>query len=102
MENVVISTALKPQVFVESSKANDFVALYKLAFGAEEVNSISHPMRKANRELLLLLSMVILLRDLKVLQDLKLKNLLRVSLSISLLIGGKKDRGKRRIILGLS
>ncbi|KAD4888188.1 hypothetical protein E3N88_20261 [Mikania micrantha] len=61
MENVVISTALMQQVFVESSKANDFVLFYQSAFGAEEVNRTSHPMRKANRELLLLLLMVIML-----------------------------------------
>ncbi|KAL8223501.1 hypothetical protein R6Q57_018976 [Mikania cordata] len=57
MENVVISPTLKQQVFVESLKANDFVA----AFGAKEMNRISHPMWKANRELLLLLLMVIML-----------------------------------------
>ncbi|KAL8223487.1 hypothetical protein R6Q57_018962 [Mikania cordata] len=57
MENVVISPNLKQQVFVESSKANDFVALYKSAFSAKEMNRISHPIRKANRELLLLLLM---------------------------------------------
>ncbi|KAL8214564.1 hypothetical protein R6Q57_004013 [Mikania cordata] len=61
MENVVISSTLKQQVFVESSKVNDFVAHYKSAFGAEEMNRISHPMRKANPELLLLLLMVIML-----------------------------------------
>ncbi|KAL8259607.1 hypothetical protein R6Q59_027560, partial [Mikania micrantha] len=61
MENVVISLALKQQVFVESSKANDFTAFYKSVFGAEEVNRTSHPMRKASRELLLLLFMVIML-----------------------------------------
>ncbi|KAL8265155.1 hypothetical protein R6Q59_023285 [Mikania micrantha] len=59
--NFVISPALKPQVFVGSSKANDFVAFYKSAFGAEEVNCIHHPMQKANRELLLLLSTVTML-----------------------------------------
>ncbi|KAL8254998.1 hypothetical protein R6Q59_033219 [Mikania micrantha] len=59
--NFVISPALKLQVFVESSKANDLVPFSKLAFGAEEVNCIHHPMWKANRELLLLLLMVTML-----------------------------------------
>ncbi|KAJ9565020.1 hypothetical protein OSB04_000986 [Centaurea solstitialis] len=52
----VTFTALKPQVFVESSKANDAVAFYKAAFGAEEVNRVTHPKRKADQDLPLLLS----------------------------------------------
>ncbi|KAM0044517.1 putative glyoxalase/Bleomycin resistance protein/Dihydroxybiphenyl dioxygenase [Helianthus debilis subsp. tardiflorus] len=52
----VTFTALKPQVFVEASKVNDAVAFYKAAFGAEEVNSVSNPKRKADQELPLLLS----------------------------------------------
>ncbi|KAD5317710.1 hypothetical protein R6Q59_033043 [Mikania micrantha] len=55
-KNIVTFSALKPQVFVESSKANDAVAFYKSAFGAEEVNRVSHPKRKADQELPLLLS----------------------------------------------
>ncbi|XP_071738060.1 uncharacterized protein At5g48480-like [Rutidosis leptorrhynchoides] len=52
----VTFTALKPQVFVEPSKANDAVSFYKSAFGAEEVNRVNHPKRKADQELPLLLS----------------------------------------------
>ncbi|KAI3806189.1 hypothetical protein L1987_22085 [Smallanthus sonchifolius] len=52
----VTFTALKPQVFVEVSKVNDAVAFYKAAFGAEEVNRVIHPKRKADQELPLLLS----------------------------------------------
>ncbi|XP_021978082.1 uncharacterized protein At5g48480 isoform X2 [Helianthus annuus] len=52
----VTFTALKPQVFVEASKVNDAVAFYKAAFGAEEVNRVSNPKRKADQELPLLLS----------------------------------------------
>lgn len=60
--NVAVSvtfTALKPQVFVEASKVNDAVAFYKAAFGAEEVNRVSHPKRKADQELPLLFSVEI-------------------------------------------
>ncbi|XP_076950981.1 uncharacterized protein At5g48480-like [Bidens hawaiensis] len=52
----VTFTAMKPQLFVESSKANDAVAFYKSAFGAEEMSRVSHPKRKADQELPLLLS----------------------------------------------
>ncbi|KAI3678652.1 hypothetical protein L6452_37953 [Arctium lappa] len=52
----VTFTGLKSQVFVEASKANDAVAFYKAAFGAEEVNRVTHPKRKADQELPLLLS----------------------------------------------
>lgn len=55
-EKTVTFTSLKPQLFVEASKASDAVAFYKAAFGAEEVNRISHPKRKADQELPLLLS----------------------------------------------
>ncbi|KAL8252443.1 hypothetical protein R6Q59_036136 [Mikania micrantha] len=61
MEDIVISPALMQQVFVEASKANDFVAFYKSAFGAEELIRTSHPIRKANQDLLLLLLMLIML-----------------------------------------
>ncbi|XP_071702551.1 uncharacterized protein At5g48480-like [Rutidosis leptorrhynchoides] len=37
-------TALKPQVFVEPSKANDAVSFYKSAFGGKEVNRVNHPL----------------------------------------------------------
>ncbi|KAK9059479.1 hypothetical protein SSX86_020181 [Deinandra increscens subsp. villosa] len=55
-KKAVVFTALKPQLFVESSKASDAVAFYKAAFGAEELNRVSHPKRKADQELPLLLS----------------------------------------------
>ncbi|KAJ9548823.1 hypothetical protein OSB04_021366 [Centaurea solstitialis] len=56
VEKAVTFSALKPQLFVESSKAADAVAFYKAAFGAEEVNRVSHPKRKADQELPILLS----------------------------------------------
>ncbi|CAK9140864.1 unnamed protein product [Ilex paraguariensis] len=52
---VVTFTAVKPQLFVEASKANDAVQFYKAAFGAEEVNRALHPKRKADQELPLVL-----------------------------------------------
>uniref|UniRef100_A0A5B6Z2G4 VOC domain-containing protein n=1 Tax=Davidia involucrata TaxID=16924 RepID=A0A5B6Z2G4_DAVIN len=52
----VAFSALKPQLFVEASKANDAVQFYKAAFGAEEVNRTMHPKRKADQELPLILS----------------------------------------------
>ncbi|KAI3760299.1 hypothetical protein L1987_50692 [Smallanthus sonchifolius] len=55
-EHSVTFMALKPQVFVEASKVNDAVAFYKAAFGAEEVNRVTHPKRKADQELPLLIS----------------------------------------------
>lgn len=55
-EKTVTFSSLKPQLFVESSKATDAVAFYKAAFGAEEVNRVSHPKRKADQELPILLS----------------------------------------------
>ncbi|KAL8241808.1 hypothetical protein R6Q59_012110, partial [Mikania micrantha] len=46
-------------VFVGSSKANNAVTIYKLVFGAEEVNHVSHPMRKAgHHHSLLLLALI--------------------------------------------
>ncbi|KAK9055013.1 hypothetical protein SSX86_026092 [Deinandra increscens subsp. villosa] len=56
VEKTVTFTAVKPQVFVESSKVSDAVAFYKSAFGVEEVNRVTHPKRKADQELPLLLS----------------------------------------------
>ncbi|XP_052211212.1 uncharacterized protein At5g48480 [Diospyros lotus] len=52
----VTFSALKPQLFVEAPKAKDAVQFYKAAFGAEEVNCIMHPKRKAEQELPLVLS----------------------------------------------
>ncbi|KAL8237158.1 hypothetical protein R6Q59_018239 [Mikania micrantha] len=52
----VAFTAVKPHLFVECSKVCDAVAFYKSAFGAEEVNRVSHPKRKADQELPVLLS----------------------------------------------
>ncbi|KAJ8553031.1 hypothetical protein K7X08_020424 [Anisodus acutangulus] len=52
----VIFTAVKPQLFVEAPKANDAVAFYKAAFGAEEVTRVNHPKRKAEQEIPLILS----------------------------------------------
>nr|XP_043637052.1 uncharacterized protein At5g48480-like [Erigeron canadensis] len=49
-------TSLKPHLFVQSDKANDAVSFYKSAFGAEEVNRVNHPKRKADQELPLLLT----------------------------------------------
>nr|XP_043621049.1 uncharacterized protein At5g48480-like [Erigeron canadensis] len=55
-EKTVTFTAVKPQVFVEASKANDAVSFYKAAFGAEEVNRVTNPKRKADQELPVLVS----------------------------------------------
>ncbi|KAL4558516.1 hypothetical protein LXL04_036717 [Taraxacum kok-saghyz] len=52
----VTFTGLKQHLFVEASKANDAVAFYKAAFGAEELNRVNHPKRKSDEELPLLLS----------------------------------------------
>ncbi|CAK9188568.1 unnamed protein product [Ilex paraguariensis] len=52
----VTFSAVTPQLFVEESKANDAVQFYKEAFGAEEVNRVVHPKRKADQELPLVLS----------------------------------------------
>lgn len=53
---VVTFSALKPQLFVEAPKASDAVLFYKEAFGAEEVNRVTHPKRKADQELPLVIS----------------------------------------------
>ncbi|CAK7349444.1 unnamed protein product [Dovyalis caffra] len=43
--------ALKPQLFVEATKANDAVQFYKAAFGAVETCRNTQPKRKAEQEL---------------------------------------------------
>ncbi|KAA8550543.1 hypothetical protein F0562_002227 [Nyssa sinensis] len=53
---VVAFSALKPQLFVEAPKASDAIQFYKAAFGAEEVNRIVHPKRKAEKDVPLVLS----------------------------------------------
>ncbi|KAK4440966.1 hypothetical protein Salat_0431500 [Sesamum alatum] len=52
----VVFAAVKPWLVVEAPKANDAVQFYKAAFGAEEVNRVNHPKRKAEQELPLVLS----------------------------------------------
>lgn len=52
----VTFSAMKTQLFVEAPKANDAVLFYKAAFGAEEVNRVSQPKRKADQELPLVIS----------------------------------------------
>lgn len=52
----VVFTAVKPQLFVEATKANDAVQFYKSAFGAEEVSRSTHSKRKAEQEIPLILS----------------------------------------------
>lgn len=52
----VTFTAMKTQLFVEAPKANDAVLFYKAAFGAEEVNRVSQPKRKADQDLPLVIS----------------------------------------------
>lgn len=52
----VTFSSVKPQLFVEAPKANDAVLFYKAAFGAEEVNRVMYPKRKAEQELPLLRS----------------------------------------------
>ncbi|PWA84140.1 glyoxalase/Bleomycin resistance protein/Dihydroxybiphenyl dioxygenase [Artemisia annua] len=56
VEKTVTFTAVKSQVFVEATKVNDAVLFYKSAFGAEEVNRVSQPKRKADQEMPLLQS----------------------------------------------
>lgn len=53
---VVSFSALKPQLFVEAPKAADAVQFYKAAFGAQEVNRVMQPKRKADQELPLVVS----------------------------------------------
>nr|GEY60848.1 glyoxalase-like domain protein [Tanacetum cinerariifolium] len=48
VEKRVTFTVVKSQVFVEATKVNDAVLFYKSAFGAEEVNRVSQPKRKAD------------------------------------------------------
>ncbi|GKB15471.1 glyoxalase-like domain protein [Tanacetum coccineum] len=52
----VTFTAMKAQVFVESSKVDDAVSFYKNAFGAEEVTRVNHPKRKADQDVPLVVS----------------------------------------------
>lgn len=52
----LVFAAVKPWLVVEAPKANDAVQFYKAAFGAEEVNRVNHPKRKAEQELPLVLS----------------------------------------------
>ncbi|KAH7682988.1 Glyoxalase/Bleomycin resistance protein/Dihydroxybiphenyl dioxygenase protein [Dioscorea alata] len=47
--------ALKPQLMLPAGKADEAVQFYKTAFGAEELKRISHPKRKADQELPLIL-----------------------------------------------
>ncbi|KAM0008152.1 putative glyoxalase/Bleomycin resistance protein/Dihydroxybiphenyl dioxygenase [Helianthus debilis subsp. tardiflorus] len=56
LEKTVTFTAVKPRLFVEALKVGDAVAFYKAAFGAEEVNRVNHPKRKADQELPVLIS----------------------------------------------
>lgn len=56
LKPVVEFSALKPQLFVEAPKASDAVQFFKVAFGAEEVNRVMNPKRKADQELPLILS----------------------------------------------
>lgn len=55
-EKAVEFTAVKPQLLVEAPKANDAVQFYKSVFGAEEIGRTSHPKRKAEQEIPLILS----------------------------------------------
>ncbi|KAL5096885.1 hypothetical protein RYX36_001212 [Vicia faba] len=48
--------ALKPHLFVEAPKANVAVAFYKNVFGAKEVSRTLNPKRKADQEILHVLS----------------------------------------------
>lgn len=59
----VTISAMKPQLFVEASKASDAVQFYKAAFGAEEINRVTHPKRKADQELPLVISAELKLGD---------------------------------------
>ncbi|KZV51652.1 hypothetical protein F511_29068 [Dorcoceras hygrometricum] len=52
----VVFAAVKPWLVVEAPKANDAIQFYKAAFGAEEVSRVSHPKRKAEQEIPLVLS----------------------------------------------
>lgn len=52
----VVFAAVKPWLVMEAPKANDAILFYKEAFGAEEVNRVNHPKRKAEQELPLVFS----------------------------------------------
>jgi len=54
--SAVSFSALKAEVLIGSKKAEEAVAFYKEAFGAEEVKRSTYPKRKADQELPLLLS----------------------------------------------
>lgn len=56
-------SAMKTQLFVEATKANDAVEFYKAAFGAEEINRVTQPKRKADQELPLVMSAELKLGD---------------------------------------
>lgn len=56
LKPVVVFSALKPHLFVESPKASDAVQFFKAAFGAEEVGRVMNHKRKADQELPLILS----------------------------------------------
>ncbi|GAV70747.1 Glyoxalase_2 domain-containing protein [Cephalotus follicularis] len=56
MTEAVKFTALKPQLTVEAPKAVDAVQFYKTAFGAVLTGRTTHPKRKAEQELPLILS----------------------------------------------
>lgn len=49
-------SAMKTQLFIKATKANDAVEFYKAAFGAEEINRVTRPKRKADQELPLVIS----------------------------------------------
>ncbi|XP_075492022.1 uncharacterized protein At5g48480 [Primulina tabacum] len=52
----VVLAAVKPWLVMEAPQANDAILFYKEAFGAEEVNRVNHPKRKAEQELPLVIS----------------------------------------------
>lgn len=52
---VVVFSSLKPQLCVQAPKAADAVQFYKAAFGAEELKRATHPKRKAEQDLPLIL-----------------------------------------------
>ena len=49
-------SAFKPHLVVDSSKVSDAVEFYKAAFSAEELVRTTHPKRKIDQDLPLLLS----------------------------------------------
>ncbi|CAI9107295.1 OLC1v1006619C1 [Oldenlandia corymbosa var. corymbosa] len=56
VKEVKLSATVKPRLYLEAPKANDAVQFFKAAFGAEEVNRVVYPKRKADQEFPLLLS----------------------------------------------